>query len=342
MPASALDPNWRALSRRHHGAPIVVGLVNNMPDSALSSTERQFREVLADAAGKRPVRVRVFSLPGLSRSDAGRRYVRDNHEDIEELWGAGLDGLIVTGTEPRAADLADEPYWPVLTKLVDWAAEHTISTIWSCLAAHAAVHYLDAVARRPRPVKLSGVFDCVRVADHPLVGSGPAQWCTPHSRSNELPEEALVSHGYHILSRAPEAGIDIFVKRVKSLFLFLQGHPEYDAGALFREYRRDVGRFLAGENDRYPDMPCGYFDDSTTDSMLGFREQALRERDAELLPSFQMLLAQQNVADPWRGAARRLFGNWLSYLADQKSLHRGWPNRRRSARAEPKEALSYA
>ena len=43
------------------------------------------------------------------------------YRDIAELWDTPLDGLIVTGTEPRAADLKDEPYWEALSALVDWA-----------------------------------------------------------------------------------------------------------------------------------------------------------------------------------------------------------------------------
>ena len=45
-----------------------------------------------------------------------------------------------------------------------------------------------------------------------------------------------------------------------SLFLFLQGHPEYEAGTLLREYRRDIARFLRGEREHYPAVPQGYFD----------------------------------------------------------------------------------
>jgi homoserine O-succinyltransferase/O-acetyltransferase len=36
----------------------------------------------------------------------------------------------------------------------------------------------------------------------------------------------------------------MFVKYNRSLFVLLQGHPEYDSATLLREYRRDVGRFL--------------------------------------------------------------------------------------------------
>jgi homoserine O-succinyltransferase len=322
------SPN-RSRTPRVHRGPITIGLVNNMPDAALKSTERQFRELVADAAGGRTVRVRTFSFPGLPRSDRGREYIRENHEDIEALWALDLDGLIVTGAEPRAARLEDEPYWPDMTRLVDWAVAHTTASLWSCLASHAATHYLDGLERRPRPAKLSGVFDCVRVADHPIVAGGAMRWSTPHSRYNELPEEDLVAHGYQILSSSAEAGADIFVKREKSLFVFLQGHPEYDATSLLLEYRRDVGRYLCGERDTYPDMPSGYFDVETAETMLDFRELGLRQRDSELMPSFQMLLAQQAVTNPWHSAALRLFGNWIGHLDGQRSREPGWATQER-------------
>ena len=320
--------------RRTHVGPLTIGLVNNMPDAALKSTERQFRELIADAAKGRAVRVRTFSFPALPRSERGRQYIRENHEDISALWGLDLDGVIVTGAEPRAERLKDEPYWPDLTRVVDWAAEHTSAAVFSCLAGHAAVHYLDGIERRPRGAKLSGVFDCARVRDHPIVAGAAARWRTPHSRYNELPEEDLAAHGYRILSRSPGAGADIFVKREQSLFVFLQGHPEYDANSLLLEYRRDVGRYLSGERDAYPDMPEGYFDEPTTEALLWFRGEGLRRRDAELMPGFQMLLAEQAVSNQWRPSALRLFSNWLAYLDEERSRRPPCTRTRRAAEAE--------
>jgi homoserine O-succinyltransferase len=334
MSRSTLAPR-RSRSLRGHAGPLTIGLVNNMPDAALKSTERQFRELIADASGGLSVRVRTFSFAALPRSERGRQYIRENHEDIAALWRLDLDGLIVTGAEPRADHLEDEPYWPDLTRLVDWAADHTISTLFSCLAGHGAAHYLDGIERRPVGPKLSGVFDCGRVADHPIVAGGSARWSTPHSRYNELPEADLVAHGYQILSRSADAGADIFVKRDRSLFVFLQGHPEYDANSLLLEYRRDVGRYLSGERDTYPDMPAAYFDEPTTEALLWFRGEGLRRRDAELMPGFQMLLAERAVSNVWRPAALRLFSNWLAYLAEQRARR---PSVERSRPADRLEA----
>ena len=54
-------------------------------------------------------RCRTFRAPIAAAASSRQRY-----RDVAELWDSRLDGLIVTGTEPRAADLRDEPYWTTL------------------------------------------------------------------------------------------------------------------------------------------------------------------------------------------------------------------------------------
>src|SRR5271168_62689 len=193
-------------------APIVIGLVNNMPDAALQATERQFCDLMTEASRDLLIWVRFFSMPELARSESGRAYVGQHYEDISELFADRLDGLIVTGAEPRAKVLSDEPYWPTMAKIVDWAEDHTISTVWSCLAAHAAVLHSDGIRRRPFREKLSGVFECAKIADHEIVSSNPSRWCVPHSRFNDLREDELVANDFCVLSRSPEAGADLFVR----------------------------------------------------------------------------------------------------------------------------------
>jgi homoserine O-succinyltransferase/O-acetyltransferase len=301
------------------GDPIVIGLVNNMPDSALRTTERQFQNLLSDAGDDRAIRLRYFSLPELPRGEAARSHINAHYEDLSALWASRIDGLIVTGTEPRASVLTDEPYWTTLTKLIDWAEERTISTIWSCLAAHAAVLHMDGIERRRLAKKLSGVFDCEKVADHRITAGASAQWSVPHSRYNDLPEEMLVAQGYGVLSRSAETGADLFVKDGDSLFVFIQGHPEYEQGTLLHEYRRDVGRYLAGERDSYPEMPCGYFDTHAVAALDSFREQALHNRDAILLSRFPTIILEGRPSYRWREPAVRLYRNWIRVIEERKT-----------------------
>jgi homoserine O-succinyltransferase len=296
---------------------IEIGLVNNMPDAALEATEQQFVELLRSAAGEAWVRLRFFSLPGIARSARAKSYLGKSYGDAVHIRKADLDGLIVTGTEPKAANLKDEPYWRPFTQLVDWAAGNTISAVWSCLAAHAAVLHLDGIERVPLGEKCIGVFDCETATTHALTESLPARSAVPHARWNALREEALRRSGYEILTRSPSAGVDAFVRQEQSLFLFLQGHPEYGAPALLSEFRRDVGRFLKGERADYPAMPRHYFDAATEAALAEFAARAKHERSEGLLAEFPIPADVQLTAH-WQPFAVAIYRNWLALISAQK------------------------
>ena len=305
---------------------LTIGLVNNMPDAACEATERQFLDLVRAAAGNIIVQVKLFSMADVPRAEEARRALEARYRDIAALWDTPLDGLIVTGTEPKAANLKDEPYWAVLSKLVDWARDHTASTIWSCLAAHAAVLHADGIGRQPLAAKLSGVFACEAVADDGLfAGLGP-RLLVPHSRLNDLPEPALRAAGYRVLTRSATAGVDAFVKDNDdaSLFVCFQGHPEYDVDSLLREYRRDVGRYLRGERSTYPDAPQDYFNNTATFLAEDFRTRAIGERRGDLLGDFPLEPLAGAIDNTWRHAAVGIYRNWINYLkvrkADRKPL----------------------
>src|SRR5205807_6869767 len=71
-------------STRCDGA-IFVGLVNNMPDAALASTEAQFSALLAAAAGSHSVQLRVSSLPEVPRGPDARARIARGYWPIETL-----------------------------------------------------------------------------------------------------------------------------------------------------------------------------------------------------------------------------------------------------------------
>jgi homoserine O-succinyltransferase/O-acetyltransferase len=302
-----------AFPPRIEGA-IEVGFVNNMPDAALESTERQFIGLLAEASGDTEVRVRTFNLPQISRGEMARRRLRADYAEIDRLFDAELDGLIVTGMEPGSGALSQEPYWPNFTDLIEWAKRRTTSAIWSCLAAHAAVLHCDEIHRRKLPHKCFGVFECEKVSDHPLLTGIPTRTLVPHSRWNGLPADALVAADYQILTKSIDVGADMFVKHDFSLFVFLQGHPEYDPMTLLREYRRDVGRYLRGESEFYPETPRSYLDATNTRSLELFRSRALSARNPDLMETFPGIAVRNRVADLWRASALCLYRNWISYL----------------------------
>jgi homoserine O-succinyltransferase/O-acetyltransferase len=293
---------------------LTIGLVNNMPDSALQATERQFMRLLTAAAGKRRVRFHCFSLPSVSRSKVAQWRIGQEYNDIADLGRLRIDGLIVTGAEPNAATLQEEPFWHDLTNVIDWARTNTRSTIWSCLAAHAAVLHLDGVERRRLDQKCSGVYDCGTASDSWLTADVSSPLKISHSRLNELRESDLVAAGYQTLTRSREAGVDIFAKQLRSQFVFFQGHPEYEALSLQREYLRDITRYLGGERDTFPAYPVGYFDASTERRLAHFQKRAIAERTLPLSVELPHLTLRQDIAAG--AAAVVIFRNWLGYLSN--------------------------
>jgi homoserine O-succinyltransferase len=291
-----------------------------MPDSALEATERQFRTLLSDAAEGIAVRLSLFALPEVPRSDQAKYRIGTSYSSIDALWDHHLDGLIVTGAEPAAPNLMDEPYWATLTRLIDWAERNTHSSVWSCLAAHAAVLHIDGIGRHRFSDKLFGVFECATVSDHALAAGLPAHFWMPHSRWNDIPEHALSACGYRILTRLKHGGVDAFVKQRKTLFIFFQGHPEYETASLWLEYRRDIRRFLNRERDLYPSMPRGYFDEGAAAALSALRERAIAGCREQSLADFPAGMAAATVST-WRPEAVRFYRNWLRYLSEQRNQH---------------------
>jgi len=320
-----------ALGGGHAGyrGTIHVGLVNNMPDTAMRATELQFARLLKEAAGALDVQLHLFSLAAIERGDLARSRMEGFYADADDLPMAGIDALIITGAEPRAADLKDESYWPSLAHLIDWAEIGTVSTLFSCLAAHAAVLHLSDIERVPLPRKMSGIFTAARVGEYPLQTGMQSRIHVPHSRRNSLAESDIVRGGYRILSRTDD-GVDSFCRTMPghSQFLFLQGHPEYSAETLGREYLRDIGRFLRGEIAERPEVPENYFDRATENAIAGLDAQAVG--DPAL---YNSVVLGALPLQSWRGHTLKLFGNWLALIAAEKLRRRALPAQRRKLRA---------
>jgi homoserine O-succinyltransferase len=299
-------------------AVLSIGLINNMPDPALQATERQFTRLLQAAAGNRRIHLHCFSLPSVKRSAQAKALMAGRYTDIADLGRLQLDGLIVTGAEPIAATLPEEPFWKDLTDVIDWAEANTRSAIWSCLAAHAAVLHLDGIERQRLQQKCSGVYDCHKVADDWLMKDIKSPLKIAHSRVNELRSADLAEHGYQLLTESPDAGVDIFAKRLRSHFVFFQGHPEYDALSLQREYLRDITRYLSRQRDGFPAAPAGYFDAATEHRLAGYQKRAIAERQIPLSVELPHLALRADLATG--EAASAIFGNWLEYLSDGVKL----------------------
>jgi homoserine O-succinyltransferase/O-acetyltransferase len=296
-----------------------IAFINNMPDAALEDTEMQFFELLDAAAGAIPVRLRLHSLAGVPRSERGEQHVGNFYFSTNDLLSNRFDGVIMTGTEPQQSNLRQEPYWSALANALDWAESNTSSTILSCLAAHASVLHSDGINRYPLRDKQFGVFEFTQSSNHEFTNNTGKQGRFPHSRWNEVRADELAASGYHVLTQSVAGGVDSFVKKKKqSLFLHFQGHPEYGAQTLLKEYRRDIKRFLRRERETYPSMPKGYFDASAADLLTNFQNSVIPERREESMECFPETALVGGLRNTWHYNAIRIYRNWLQYVVTKK------------------------
>jgi homoserine O-succinyltransferase len=307
---------------RTRGTAVHIGLVNNMTDAAMAATERQFLTLLEAAAGDTLVHLTLYALPEVQRKPAGQRRVGSFYTTIEQLWEQPAeqypDGLIITGREPLTPDLREEAYFPSLQRVLAWTQEHARSAVWSCLAAHAAVLALDGIQRVRSPQKHFGIFSCEQTAPHAFLAGAPATLRVPHSRWNGLSAEQLAAKGYQVLTRSGDGDVDLFIKQDAGLLMFLQGHPEYESGTLLGEYRRDVGRYLKGEMERYPLLPLNYFDVETERSLQAIEAKARESRQTKFLGEVSAVLGSVRIHNTWRSTAVVIYRNWLEFLSARK------------------------
>ncbi|HXR41669.1 MAG TPA: homoserine O-succinyltransferase [Acidothermaceae bacterium] len=296
-----------------------LAFVNNMPDAAFEETEQQFRHLLQGGLNEPNVHLRCYALPSIERGALVRAKLARDYLHIADLYAEPPDALIVTGTEPRSPDLRNEAYWSELVHLFTWAVDNVSSLLLSCLASHAALLAFDGIERVPRESKCSGVFPQSVHTSHPLVRSvAPVQF--PHSRMNGVPSEALQARGYTVVVQSSQAEWTVAtVERNRCVLVLFQGHPEYSASTLLREYRRDVRRYLNGERPSYPEIPSGYLDAVGDRLLRRFEAKASPQRDPALMTSFPFDAAERHIAADWQRASKSLVSNWLQQVEQRRA-----------------------
>lgn len=128
-----------------------IGLLNMMPDAALTATERQFFRLIGESNQIAQFYVHPFTIKEIERGPKGASHIEQFYESFDEIKAAGLDALIITGANVTQPDLALEPFWQPLIEVIDWAYENVTSTLCSCLATHAVMQFRYGQKRQRLP-----------------------------------------------------------------------------------------------------------------------------------------------------------------------------------------------
>ncbi|MEM6293160.1 MAG: homoserine O-succinyltransferase [Myxococcota bacterium] len=313
-----------AQAQRRDARELHIGFLNMMPDAALAVTERQFMHLVGSSGVDALVYVHAFSIPGLGRSAQTQAYVDTHYASVEDLKRGGLDALIITGANVANPSLDQEAFWEPLRAIMDWASQNVATVLCSCLATHALVKALYGIDRTPLPTKCWGVYGHRIVGRHPLLRDVKTCFEVPQSRHNQVSRAQLEAAGLTVLIESDEAGVHAAVSPDQFRFVFLQGHPEYDANSLLKEYKREVNRHLDGARADYPPHPVHYFTPDAAALVGAYQRRAVEAmRAGTTPPEFPEADLEANLVNTWRGTARAMFDNWLRLILQTTSPDRG-------------------
>lgn len=294
------------------GRPLQVGLLNMMADGALRATERQFTRLLGAEGSGAGVGLTIFSLPELERSAQARAHIAACYVPFAQVQRQGLDALVITGVNLSDPRLELQTFWEPLIRVFTWAEQEVPAVLCSCLASHAVLQFHCGQRRTPLGAKLWGVFEQEVTGGHPLTTGLPARMAVPHSRHNDVTGDQMRAAGLQVLVQGGGAGAHL-AARPDLRLVVMQGHPEYDAVSLLKEYRREVGRWRQGLRPDHPPLPENYLDEAGCAVLADFRRRLQADPGQDLEFSEHLLLP--SLRDRWSGPAAQFFANWLAVAA---------------------------
>jgi len=301
-----------------------VGLLNMMPDAALTATEMQFMRLVGSCNQIAQFFVYPFTLPALPRGAESQAYIDHYYKSFDEIRAMGLDALIITGANVSNPSLDQEAFWEPLKEVIKWAETHVTSVLCSCLATHALVKLLYHIERKPLPGgKLWGVYNHHVVhKEHPLLRDINTRFDVPHSRFNAVLREPLEQAGLTILIESAQAGVHMAVSPDQFGIVYFQGHPEYDTNSLLKEYKREVTRFFNGERDDYPPCPESYFCDDASAIVERYRQAVLSAvNSGQPMPDFPEDHIEPLLDNTWRDTAKGIVNNWLGLVYEHTDFN---------------------
>ena len=217
--------------------------------------------------------------------------------------------MIITGANVTHANLQDEPFWTQLIEVINWADKIVTSTMTSCLATHAVMQFRYQQPRSALKQKCWGVYQHHVIQKHPLVNAVNSQFNVPHSRYNQITEAQCQAANLKVLVTSEAAGIHLMTSQDGFKLVMFQGHLEYDAISLLKEYKRETALFFAKKRQTYPIFPENYFNQKTQTIL---REYEYYQATKKL--EFPEKLIAKMLKNTWHDTASAIVGNWIGLV----------------------------
>jgi len=150
---------------------------------------------------------------------------------------------------------------------------------------------------------------------HPLLAGLPGTVDVPHSRWNEVFPAQFAAAGLRILLASEAAGVHLATSPDGLRQVYMQGHAEYDAISLLKEFKREALAWAAGREAAFPPYPGNYLPPAAVAIVEAWRAGVAGAMAAGMsAPAFPEADLAPLLADRWRDAAETVVGNWVAGL----------------------------
>jgi homoserine O-succinyltransferase len=250
--AEGIDLIGRAAPEPREIRPLQVGLLNLMPEKAI--TETQFARLLG--ASPFEVELTLFVPDDYASRNTPAEHLASFYRPWSRIKERTFDGLIVTGAPVETLPFEEVRYWRQLTDIFDWTQTNVGRSYYICWAAQAALHHFHGVPKHCLQEKLFGVYPHrLLQPTSPLLRGFDAEFPVPVSRHTEIREADLPPAArLEVLAQSSESGLCLIDDQaLNGTYMF--NHLEYDTNTLAEEYLRDLraGKAIRPPRHYYPD-----------------------------------------------------------------------------------------
>lgn len=263
--------------------PLRIVILNLMPKKIV--TETQFARLL----GNTPLQIEMelLTVSGRVPKHTAKEHMSAFYKTFDEIKSDFYDGMIITGAPVEQMPFEEVDYWQELCEIMEWSKSHVYSTVHICWGAQAGLYYHYGIEKISLPEKLFGIFPHRVTHKNSILFRGfDDEFLVPHSRHTTVSREQIkATPALKILAEGAQTGVYV-VSTKNGRQIFITGHPEYDAGTLDEEYKRDKAAGLPIA------LPKNYY---------------LNNDDTA------------KPASTWRSGANLLYSNWLNYFVYQST-----------------------
>jgi homoserine O-succinyltransferase len=315
-------------ANKQDARPLVIGVVNLLPDKISAQTEKQLLQPLHDASGSLQI-TPLFLKPDSVTASTMKHYQEATKEALEKC-----DIVIITGAnipdekdqEGNIIPIGKTATGLAIIEVYRRSVEAGVTAIVTSCASTQVVAQEEYGIDRKKQVnedgeeeKFSGVFE------HRITECGKNNYltrglnsnpCIPHSRYNGVNIDQIYENDFlEVLMETSDGKEPHLIIDPKKLWFGFMGHPEYNPETLFKEWRRYAGlHFKNPEKNKFPEKIPNYLTDEGYEILENYKQKILEaiKNDEKEMPGIRTELILPHIISNWVDTNRAIWARILN------------------------------